>query len=136
MGSAISNKRLRRVNPSSRKQYTDEEKRKILDELNKKRRNTEKRTKVIKQQCHNKKIYTMYGREHYKIVDMGKVHYISVDSCTHITRDPSEISLYTFSFSKMEEKKGLIKIDSVSNRILVSYDTQRISFKLFVLEGM
>ena len=134
MGSAKSNKRSCRMNPSSKKQYTDEEKKEILATLNQKRLSAEKRAEVIRQQCHNKKIYILYGREYYKIVDMGKVHYVSVGSCINITCEPSKISLYTSIFSKMEEKKGLIKIDSVSNRILVSYDTQRINFKLFLLE--
>ena len=124
------------MSPLSKKKYTDEEKRKILLELNNKRLSAEKREEVIRHQCHNKKIYKMYGREYYKIVDMGKVHYVAVGSCLNITCKPSKISFYTSIFSKMEEKKGLIKIDSVSNRILVSYDTQRINFKLFMLERM
>lgn len=121
---------------SKKKQYSDEEKRQILSELNQKRLSAEKREEVIRQQCHNKTIYNMYGKEYYKIVDMGKVHYIAVGSCINITCDPSVISLYISNFAKMEEKKGLIKIDRVTNRILVSYDTQRISFKFFMLEGM
>ena len=136
MGSGNSNKRLWRMNPSKKKQYSAEEKREIFEQLNQKRLSTEKRAEVIRQQCHNKKIYKIHGREYFKIVDMGKAHYISVGSCINISCEPSRISLYTSNFSKMEEKKGLIKVDSVSNRILVSYDTQRISFKLFMLEGM
>ena len=134
MGSASSNKRLWRVNSSKKKHYSDEEKRQILAKLNQKRLNTEKREEVIYQVCHNKKIYKIYGRDYYKIADMGREHYVSIASCTHITSVPSPISLYISSFSKLEEKKGLIKIDSVSHLILVSYDIQRISFKLFALE--
>ena len=134
MGSASSNKRLWGVNSFKKKHYSDEEKRQILAKLNQKRLSVEKREDVIRQVCHNKKIYKIYGRDYYKIADMGSVHYVFIASCTDITSVPSPLSLYTSSFSKMEEKKGLIKIDSVSNRILVSYDTQRISFKLFALE--
>ena len=122
------------MNPSEKKKYTDEEKKEILNKLNEKRLSAKKRAEVIRQQCTDKKIHLIHGKQYYKIVDLGKIHYVAVGSCIDITCTPSVISVYTLNYSTIEEKKGLIKIDPVTNKILVSYDTLRISYKVFHLE--
>jgi len=122
------------MNSTEKKKYTAEEKKEILNKLNEKRLSTKKRAEVIRQQCSDKKIHLIHGKQYYKIVDLGKIHYVAVGSCIDITCTPSIISVYTLNYSQIKEKKGLIKIDPVTNKILVSYDTLRISYKVFHLE--
>ena len=119
-----------------KKTYTAEEKRKIFEELNAKRLSEKERENVIKMQCSGKKIYTLFGKEYYKLNDIRKVYYVLVGSCINVTCTPSPISLFTLSHSRMEEQKGLIKIDSVTNRMLISSDQLRISYHSFLLEGV
>ena len=123
------------MSKDTKKIYTAEEKRKILEELNAKRLNEDERADVIKIHCSGKKIYTLFGREYYKLNDIRKAYYVAVGSCSDVTCTPTPISLYTLSHSRMEEQKGLIKIDKVSNRLLISNDQFRISYHTFLLEG-
>jgi hypothetical protein len=114
--------------------FTPLEKKNILNQLNEKRLLHQKNEEMQKKRFEKKKIYTIQNKKYYKIYDFKHAYYVEVESCKNISYAQTTILLYTYTFATMTARKGLAKIDKVTEKILVSNDVLRVYFKSFTLE--
>ena len=114
--------------------FTPLEKKNILNYLNEQRLCRQENEEIQKKRFENKKIYTIQNKQYYKIIDMNRAYYLDVESCKNISYTQSIVLLYTYTFATMTARRGLVKIDKATERILLSNDALRVYFKPYTLE--
>lgn len=121
-------------NYDKKSKFTEEEKENIFKQLNEQRLLRQKNEERHKNRLKNKKVYNINNKRYYRIDDLNRSYYIAEDELQHISYRPKVISLFTYSYTIMQETKGLIRIDWATDRLLVSDDIMRIYFKPFRLK--
>lgn len=114
--------------------FTPLEKKNIWDQLNEKRLLRQKNAENQKKRFEKKKIYTIQNKKYYRIHDFKYAYYLEVESCRNLSYSQTVILLYTYTFATMTARKGLAKIDRVTERIMISNDALRVYFKPYCLE--
>jgi len=116
------------------KRISQEEKSDILKELNDERLRVQKREEMRRKRVDNKEIYKFGNKEYYKFINMEREYYLEKESCGKFSSRPSIVSLYYRTFGEMKRKDVLLKIESYSEKIFISYDAIRVYFKPYVFE--
>ncbi|SFZ98145.1 hypothetical protein MNB_SV-5-1242 [hydrothermal vent metagenome] len=131
-------KRLEEQNKNSKNsnktEYTEEEKKNILQSINDKRLEKNLYEEMYKKRVENKRIYTYGTRKFYKFLYMDRGYMIEVSDLLKIKSKPMELELYYKNFEELKKKKFLIKIEPYSPRIFISPDLIRVYFKGYSLE--
>ncbi|PHS32842.1 MAG: hypothetical protein COA92_05710 [Sulfurovum sp.] len=112
------------------------DKKKIWNQLNEERRLRQQNKEMEKNRFANKKIYTIDNKKYYKVIGMSNSYYLQVNSLNYLRASQVNIQLCQYTFNGMKSKKGLLKIDKVTNKIFISEDTVRVYFKSCALEAI
>ena len=112
------------------------DKKKIWNQLNEERRLRQKNKEMEKNRFANKKIYTIDNKKYYKVIGMSNSYYLQVNSLNYLRASQVIIQLCQYTFNGMKSKRGLLKIDKVTNKIFISEDTVRVYFKSCALEAI
>ncbi len=115
-------------------EYSKDDKTKILNNLNEKRLSVQKREEIKKKRTDKKKIYKFGPKEYYKFMHMEREYYIEIEDCNKITSRPAIITLYYRTFYELQKKDVLLKTEIYSDRFFISYDAIRVYFKSYSLE--
>lgn len=110
------------------------DKKKIWKQLNEDRRLRQQNKEMEKSRFSNKKIYTIDNKNYYKVIGMTHTYYLQVNSLNYLRASQVVIQLCQYTFNGMKSKRGLLKIDKVTNKIFISEDTVRVYFKSCALE--
>ncbi len=116
------------------KEYSQEDKNNILNKLNDERLRAQRREEMKRKRIGNKEIYKFGKKEYYKFVNMEREYYLEKESCGKFSSQPSIVRLYYRTFGEMQRKDVLLKIESYSEKIFISYDAIRVYFKSYLLE--
>jgi len=116
------------------KQYSIEDKDDILKKLNEERLRVQKRKEMGEKRVDNKEIYKFGQKEYYKFVNMEREYYLEKESCGKFSSRPSIVTLYYRTFGEMQRKDVLLKIESYSEKIFISYNAIRVYFKPYSFE--
>ncbi len=119
---------------SNEKRFSPEEKKKIMERLNERRRQEQKSKEAIRRYLSRKKIYNYQGREYYKIKDYKYSFYISKEVMESLADTVVEVELERSGYTANRKQKGFIKWDPVRQSILVSLSKVRIYYKPFEVE--
>ena len=135
----LNSERLRQQKPHEKsskpsKQYSKEDKNNILNELNEERVRVQKREEMKAKRIENKEIYKFGKKEYYKLVNMEREYYLEKESCGTFSSRPSIVTLNYRTFGEMQRKDVLLKIESFSEKIFISYDAIRVYFKTYSFE--
>lgn len=117
-----------------RKKYDKEDKDDILSKLNDERLRTQKREEMRRKRVENKQLYKFGQKEYYKFVNMERQYYMKKECIEKIGSRPSIVSLYYRTFGEMKKKDVLLKVESYSEKIYISYDAIRVYFKAYSFE--
>lgn len=121
-------------NISQHETYSDEEKKFILKRLEDERLRTQRREEMNRKRIENKEIYKFGQKEYYKFVNMEREYYLEKESFDNFPSRLSIVTLYYRTFGEMKRKDVLLKIESYSEKIFISYDAIRVYFKPYSLE--
>ncbi len=116
------------------KLYSKEDKDDILKKLNEERLRIQKREEMKRKRIENKEIYKFGQKEYYKFVNMEREYYLEKESFKNFSSRPSIVTLYYRTFGEMKRKDVLLKIESYSEKIFISYNAIRVYFKSYSLE--
>jgi hypothetical protein len=116
------------------KQYSQEDKDDILNKLNDERLRAQRREEMKRKRIENKEIYKFGRKEYYKLINMEREYYLKKENCGKFSSRPSIVTLYYRTFGEMNRKDVLLKIESYSEKIFISYDAIRVYFKPYFLE--
>ncbi len=126
--------KLNEASSNVTKQYSQEDKNDILNKLNDERLRAQKNEDMKKKRVENKEIYKFGKKEYYKFVNMEREYYLEKKSCGNFSSRPSIVTLYYRTFGEMNRKDVLLKIESYSEKIFISYDAIRVYFKPYSFE--
>ena len=126
--------KLKETSLKATKQYSKEDKDDILNKLNDERLRTQKREEMNRKRVENKEIYKFGQKEYYKFVNMEREYYLEKEHCGKFSSGPSIVTLYYRTFGEMKKKDVLLKIESYSDKIFISYDAIRVYFKPYSFE--
>ncbi len=134
----LDNERLLSQNSSEEalaiQEFSEEEKNDILNQLNDERLRVQKREEMRKKRVENKEIYKFGHKEYYKLINMEREYYLEKESCGKFSSQPTIVSLYYRTFGEMKKKDVLLKIESYSEKIFISYNAIRVYFKPYLFE--
>ncbi len=116
-------------------EYSEEDKDDILKKLNEERLRIQRREEMGLKRIENKEIYKFGQKEYYKFVNMEREYYLEKESFKNFSSRPSIVTLYYRTFGEMKRKDVLLKIESYSDKIFISYDAIRVYFKPYSLEN-
>ena len=117
-----------------KKQFSPEEKKRIMERLNERRRQEQKNKEAIRRYLDGKKVYNYQGREYYKIKDYKYSFYISKEVMESLADTVVEVELERSGYTANRKQKGFIKWDPVRQSILVSLSKVRVYYKPFEVE--
>ncbi len=126
--------KLNEASSNVTKQYSQEDKNDILNKLNDERLRAQKNEDMKKKRVENKEIYKFGKKEYYKFVNMEREYYLEKKNCGNFSSRPSIVTLYYRTFGEMNRKDVLLKIESYSEKIFISYDAIRVYFKPYSFE--
>ena len=126
--------KLKEASSNVTKRYSKEDKDDILNKLNEERLRTQRRKEIKQKRIENKEIYKFGQKEYYKFVNMEREYYLEKESCGKFSSRPSIVTLYYRTFGEMQRKDVLLKVESYSDKIFISYDAIRVYFKPYSLE--
>ena len=126
--------KLKETSSKATKQYSKEDKNDILNQLNEERLRTQKRKEMKRKRIENKEIYKFGNKEYYKFLNMEREYYIEAENCGKFSSRPSIVTLYYRTFGELSKKDVLLKIESYSEKIFISYDAIRVYFKPYSFE--
>ncbi len=135
----LNNERLREQkskgeSSKATEQYSEQDKCDILIHLNAERLRTQKCEEMQKKRLHNKEIYKFGHKEYYKFVNMEREYYLEKESCGKFSSHPSIVTLYYKVFGEMKRKDVLLKVETHTDKIFISYDAIRVYFKPYAFE--
>ena len=87
--------------------YSSDEKRRILQELDERRKREQKAKEAIKAYLSDKKIYTYKGKEYYKVKDYKQSFYVPREQWSPLPIQSEMLNLKEADIQKIAEKKGL-----------------------------
>ncbi len=116
-------------------EYSEEDKDDILKKLNEERLRIQRREEMGLKRIENKEIYKFGQKEYYKFVNMEREYYLEKKSFENFPSRLSIVTLYYRTFGEMKRKDVLLKIESYSDKIFISYDAIRVYFKPYSLEN-
>jgi len=116
------------------KKFTEQEKNKILEELDEERLLLQRQKELKKKRIDNKKIYKIGSKKCYKFLEMGREYYLNIEDCKKISGKAILITLYYKTFDEVKSKKYLIKTQVYSDKFFISDDPVRVYFKTYSLE--
>ena len=119
----------------SEKKFTEEEKNKILQELDEERVLLQKQQELEKKRTHHKKIYKIGSKKCYKFLLMEREYYLDIEECKKISSKARLIALYYKTFDEVKSKTYLIKTQVYSDKFFISDDPIRVYFKEYTLEN-
>jgi len=114
--------------------YNENEKEKILKQLNAERLSKQKREEINKIRTSNKELYKFGKKKLYKFLHMEREYYIETSDCDKLSRRPAIITLYYRAFDELKKKDVLMKTELYSDKFFISYDAIRVYFKEYSLE--
>jgi len=130
-----------------KKSYTEEEKKAIMARLQTERLKKEAAKRVkesfsLDLTCEErreillkyKKRYRIEGWEFYKVLDMDKAYFIEIRDLKMCSPQPQMFSLYYQTMGQMKRKPFLIKMGVTSDKLIVSEDPVRVSYKTYRIE--
>ncbi len=120
---------------NSSKHYNQSDKNKILNKLNEQRLSKQKREEIKQKRTDNKEVYKFGSKTFYKFKNMEHEYYIQIEDCDKLSSSPSIISLYYWTFDKLNKKDVLMKVEAYSDKFFISYDAIRVYFKSYALEN-
>ncbi len=114
--------------------YSSDEKRRILQELDERRKREQKAKEAIKAYLSDKKIYTYKGKEYYKVKDYKQSFYVPRETMESLADTIRDVELERSGYTANRRQKGFIKWDMMSKRILISLSNVRVYYKPFEIE--
>jgi len=114
--------------------YSSDEKRRILQELDERRKREQKAKEAIKAYLSDKKIYTYKGKEYYKVKDYKQSFYVPRETMESLADTIRDVELERSGYMANRRQKGFIKWDMSSKRILISLSNVRVYYKPFEIE--
>ncbi len=126
--------KLNEASSNVTKQYSQEDKNDILNKLNDERLRAQKNEDMKKKRVENKEIYKFGKKEYYKFVNMEREYYLEKESCGKFSSHPSIVTLYYKVFGEMKRKDVLLKVETHTDKIFISYDAIRVYFKPYAFE--
>jgi len=114
--------------------YSSDEKRRILQELDERRKREQKAKEAIKAYLSDKKIYTYKGKEYYKVKDYKQSFYVPRETMESLADTIRDVELERSGYMANRRQKGFIKWDMTSKRILISLSNVRVYYKPFEIE--
>ncbi len=118
----------------SSKEYSKKDKSDILNQLNEERLRIQKREEMGRKRVENKEIYKFGKKEYYKFINMEREYYLEKESCGKFSSHPSIVTLYYKVFGEMKRKDVLLKVETHTDKIFISYDAIRVYFKPYAFE--
>ncbi len=116
------------------KNYDEDEKQKVLRDINEKRLSTQKRKKIKKARTYKKQTYKFGSKEFYKFKQMEREYFIEIKEVEKLSSRAAIIPLYYRTFEELNKKEVLIKTEIYSEKIFISYNPIRVYFKQYSLE--
>ena len=116
------------------KNYDEDEKQKVLRDINEKRLSTQKREKIKEARTYKKQTYKFGSKEFYKLKQMEREYFIEIADMKKISGRAAIIPLYYRTFEELNKKEVLIKTEIYSEKIYISYNPIRVYFKGYLLE--
>ncbi|WP_416792677.1 hypothetical protein ACM66Z_05470 [Sulfurovum sp. ST-21] len=117
-----------------KKVFSAEEKQRIMQELNEKRRKEQKSKEAIKRYLSDKKVYRYKGGEYYKVSDYKQSFYITASVIRTLADTVQEVELERSGYTANRTQKGFIKWDCIRECILISPDRVKVYYKPFYVE--
>lgn len=111
-------------------------KKKLWNKINEERVLHQKEKVLEEERLENKKIYSLYGRNYYKLLGDNVEYYALEKSMKDFPASQFMIEVYRYSFSGMTKKSVLMKVDKLKNQLMISEDTLRVYFKPFKIESI
>jgi len=115
--------------------YIDEQKKqKIMDTLNRQRRDEQLFEQMDIQRIENKKIYTIHNKKFYKIKNLERDYFFRVDDYDKLSSRPKIVTIYHDFLGELKKKDVLIQIRRYSDQIFVSDDLIKVYYKTCYFE--
>ncbi len=130
----LQNQKAHEKSSKSTKEYSEKDKNDILDEINEERLRVQKREEMKKKRLHNKRIYKFGNKEYYKFINMEREYYLEKEHCGKFSSRPSIVTLYYRTFGEMKRRDVLLKIETHTSKIFISYNAIRVYFKEYTFE--
>jgi len=105
------------------------DKSKVLQKLNRERKEQELFEKMAKQRIANKKIYSFHNKLFYKIKNLERDYYLKCEDYQKLTSCPKIVTIYHEFLGELKKKDTLIQIRRYSDKIFISDDMIKIYYK-------
>ena len=110
------------------------DKQKIMDSINRQRRDEQLFKHMDAKRIENKKIYNIHNKRFYKIKNLERDYYLKVDDYEKLSSRPKIITIYHDFLGELKKKDVLIQIRKYSDKIFVSDDLIKVYYKTCYFE--